>query len=274
MLASLILTLREGMEAALVIGVILGVLRKVGRQDLIPSVWVAAVAAVGVSLGVALGLNWLNAEFKGRGEQLFEGGTMILAAGSMTWMVFWMHGQAAELKHKVEMGIHRASTGRWVLFFLAFLAVVREGIELVVFLLAARLASDPLQELFGAAIGLGLVILLAWLIMTSSRRLNLVRFFQVTDVLLGVFSAGLVGMGIGEFNELGWIPSGIEHVWSLNTFLPDTSIVGQLLHALVGYSSSPSLSQVMAYAIYVAVLCGLLLLRHFPALFHTPVVKQ
>ena len=263
MATSFLLSLREGLEAALIIGIVLGVLRKMERQNLNSTVWLGALCAALVSIFAAIGLNWVGAEFEGQGEQLFEGITMLLAAGVLTWMVFWMRKQSKTLKQEIEVGVRGAAqgNGQRALFFLAFLAVVREGIELALFLLAARLASNPLQEFVGAALGVSSAALLGWVIFASSRRLSLSKFFQSTNVLLALFGAGLVGLGIHEFNELGWIPAIVDHVWNLNALLPDESTLGQLLKALVGYQSSPSLTMVIAYMSYFVVLGGLLLAK-------------
>ena len=275
MATSFLLSLREGLEAALIIGIVLGVLRKMGRQNLNSTVWMGAVSAGLVSILAAIGINWIGTEFDGQGEQLFEGLTMLLAAGVLTWMVFWMRKQSKTMKQEIELGVRQAalSQGQRALFFLAFLAVVREGIELSLFLLAARLASNPLQEFLGAALGISSAAILGWIVFTSSRRLSLARFFQSTNVLLALFAAGLVGLGIHEFNELGWIPSIIEHVWNLNGLIPDASTLGLILKALVGYTSSPSLSQVIAYLGYFGVLTGLLWAKRQTSLVQVP-VKQ
>lgn len=277
MATSFVLSLREGLEAALIIGIVLGVLRKMERQNLNTSVWLGAISATMVSVLVAIGLNWIGAEFEGQGEQLFEGLTMLLAAGVLTWMVFWMRKQSKTMKQEIEAGVHTAtiSNGQRALFFLAFLAVVREGIELALFLLAARLASNPYQEFLGAALGISVAVLLGWVIFATSRRLSLSKFFQSTNVLLALFAAGLVGLGIHEFNELGWIPAIIEHVWDLTPFLADGSTLGQLLKALVGYNSSPSLSQVIGYLGYFGLLIAILWKKHqaFGSLEKVPTAK-
>jgi high-affinity iron transporter len=260
MAASFLLALREGLEAALIIGIVLGVLRKIERQNLNLAVWMGALSACLVSILAAIGMNWLGTEFEGQGEQLFEGITMLLAAGILTWMVFWMRKQSKTMNNEIEQGVRQATQGQGqrALFFLAFLAVVREGIELAIFLMAARLTSNPFQEFLGAVLGLCLAAILGWVIFASSRKLSLSRFFQSTNVLLALFGAGLVGLGIHEFNELGWIPVIVDNVWNLNGLLPDESTLGQLLKALVGYNSSPSLSQVIAYVGYFGMLGGLL----------------
>jgi high-affinity iron transporter len=260
MAASYLLSFREGLEAALVIGLVLGVLRKVEGRSLNAAVWSGAASAIAVSFLASLGLNWIGAEFKGQGEQIFEGFSMLLAAGILTWMVFWMRKQSFSLKEQIEERVHRATIrqGQRTLFLLAFVAVVREGIELALFLLAARLTSNPIQEYVGAGLGLSSAALLGWALFASSRRLSLARFFQFTNVFLALFAGGMVGLGIHEFNELGWIPAIIENVWSLGSWIPDELAVGQLLHALIGYDSSPSLTQVAGYVGYFALLGGIL----------------
>jgi len=270
MLPGFVLALREGMEAALIVGIVLSVLRKMERQNLNSAVWFGAISAIVVSVLAALGMNWIGAEFKGQGEQMFEGFTMLLAAGVLTWMVFWMRKQSHVMRAEIEKGVDQAATGhgRRALFILAFLAVVREGIELSLFLLAARLSSTPFQELIGVALGISLAALFGWILFATSHRLSLARFFQSTNIFLALFAAGLVGLGMHELNELGWIPAIIEHVWSLNGFIPDDSTSGQILKALVGYTSAPSLSQVIAYLGYFIILGGIWVTNHKTTLAH------
>jgi len=184
---------------------------------------------------------------------------MFLAAGILTWMIFWMSRQARTLKSELEAGVRQAVTqNRRALFALAFFAVVREGIELALFLTASALASDAIQTLTGAVLGLAISVLLGWLLFTSTLRLNLQRFFQVTGFLLILFAAGLVAHGVHEFNEVGWIPALIEQVWNLNPVLDENSTFGALLKALFGYNGNPSLTEVLAYlAYFVALFLGL-----------------
>ncbi|PKN98419.1 MAG: iron permease [Chloroflexi bacterium HGW-Chloroflexi-4] len=256
MLPSYLLALREGLEAALIIGIVFGVLRKTNHQKLNPAVWMGVLSAILVSVLAALVLNWIGAEFEGKGEELFEGITMFLAAGILTWMVFWMRKQSIVMKQNIESSVQQASEGQGqkALFMLAFLAVAREGIELALFLLAIRLTTNQSLELLGAGLGLFSAVLIGLIFFSTTGKLKLTLFFKLTNVLLVMFAAGLVGLGIHEFNELGWIPEIVEHVWNLNSIIPNQSTLGQLLKALVGYSSSPSLTQVIGYFGYLAVI--------------------
>jgi len=253
MLASLLLSLREGLEAALVIGIVLGVLVKLKRLDLKRPVWVGAGVAVVASLMVATLLNLLGMKFEGRSEEIFEGIAMLLAAGVLTWMIFWMQNSAGNLKNEIEEKTRGAVGGQGgrALFALAFLAVFREGVELALFLLAVQQTASPLQTLFGALLGIIGAIVLGWFLFHSTSRLSLRGFFQVTNVLLIIFAAGLVGLGVHELNEAGIIPSLIENVWDVNHVLSDKSEIGLLLKALVGYNGNPSLTEVTAYLLYL-----------------------
>ncbi len=261
MLASFLLSLREGLEAALIIGIVLGVLVKLKRTDLNTVVWRGVGLAALLSLLAAIALNLLGMEFEGKGEEIFEGVAMLLAAGVLTWMILWMKNHGGSLKSEIEEQTNLAALGKGqkALFALAFLAVFREGIELALFLLAARLTSSPLQTVSGALLGLIGAGILGWILFTSTMRLSLRNFFGATNILLVIFAAGLVGLGVHEFNEAGVIPSVIEHVWDFNGILSDKSEVGLLLKALVGYNGNPSLTEVGAYISYLAVLVVILM---------------
>ncbi len=256
MLTSFVLTLREGVEAALIIGILLGALRKLNQPQLSRMVWYGVTSAGAVALLAAVMLNLAEAEFEGPGEAIFEGITMLLAAIILTGMIFWMNRQAGEMKHALESKIRQAanSQNRMAVFLLAFLSVVREGIELALYLLAARLASNATETLIGALAGLVAVFVLGWFLIASSQRLSLKRLFQVTSVVLLLFSAGLVGLGIHAFNEAGWIPPVIDHVWNLNSILPASSFIGQVLTSLFGYQATPSFTAVISYLVYLVTL--------------------
>ena len=260
MVPSFLLTLREGLEAALIIGIVIGTLKKVGQEDLRGVVWGGAISAVVLSILAAVFIQVLGASFEGQAEEVFEGFTMLLAAGVLTWMIFWMNRYAHTLKAKLEGEVRQATLGggKGGLFALAFLAVMREGIELALFLSAASFATDARQTLLGALLGFGAVILIAWVLFASLLQLNLQRFFQVTSFLLILFAAGLVAHGVHEFNEAHWIPAIIEHVWDLNPVLDEKSLVGEILKALFGYNGNPSLTEILAYGAYfVAIMAGL-----------------
>jgi high-affinity iron transporter len=262
MLPTYLLSLREGLEAALIIGIVLGALAKIRRTDLSPAVWLGTLSAVGVSIVTAVLLTAFGMSLEGQAEQIFEGVTMLIAAGILTWMIFWMSKQARYLKSELEAGVNKAaaSTGKRAMFWVAFVAVVREGIELALFITAAFFAGDQsqvttniIQTLAGTILGLGTAALLGWTLFATTVRLDLRRFFQVTGILLILFAAGLVAHGVHEFNEVGWIPAVVEHVWDVNAIVDENSLPGQLLKTLFGYNGNPSLTEMIAYFAYLAV---------------------
>jgi len=247
---------------ALIIGIVLGALTKIRRDDLTSSVWLGTLSAAGVSILTAVLLTTFGMSLEDRAEQIFEGVTMLIAAGILTWMIFWMRKQARFLKSELEAGVNKAaaSTGKRAVFWLAFVAVVREGVELALFITAAFFTGDQsqvttniIQTLAGTILGLGTAILLGWTLFATTVRLDLRRFFQVTGILLILFAAGLVAHGVHEFNEVGWIPAVIEHVWDVNPILDETSLIGQLLRTLFGYNGNPSLTEIIAYFAYLIV---------------------
>ena len=256
MLPSYLLSLREGIEAALIIGIVLGALRQMRRTDFLSVVWMGVISASVLSVLAGVLLTALGLSFEGSAEQIFEGSTMLLAAGVLTWMIFWMSRQARNIKSELESGVHKAAfeDGKRGLFALAFLAVLREGIELALFLVASVFASDVQQTLIGTFLGLGTAILLGWSLFATTVRLDLRRFFRVTGFLLILFAAGLVAHGVHEFNEVGLIPSIIEHVWDVNPVIDENNTLGSMLKALFGYNGNPSLTEVLSYFLYFIVI--------------------
>lgn len=249
MISSTVLALREGLEAALIVGILIGVLKKMELNHLRPLIWAGVLSAALVSLVVAVILGWLGAEFVGRGEMIFEGVMLLSAALLLTWMILWMRAHSTAVRLKLEDRLHRtaAQKNRLALFLAAFTAVLREGVELAIFLLAVRFATSPLQTALGSALGLSIAVLLGWMLLASTRRLNLGAFFKVTNIILLLFAAGMVARGVHEFNEAGLIPTVVERVYNINPYLPEGSTLGQLLSTLLGYSGSPSLTVMIAY---------------------------
>ena len=262
MLPSYLLSLREGLEAALIIGIVLSALQKIRRTDLAPMLWYGTLAAVGVSILTAIMLTIFGLSLEGSAEQIYEGITMFIAAGLLTWMIFWMGKQARTLKTELEADVNKAaaSTNKRALFWMAFVAVVREGVELAFFITAAFFAgstenagANTVQTLAGVVLGLGTAILLGWSLFATTVRLDLRRFFQVTGFILILFAGGLVAHGIHEFNEVGWIPNVIEHVWDVNALIDENSVFGLLLKALFGYNGNPSLTEIVGYFTYLII---------------------
>lgn len=259
MTAAFLITLREGLEAALIVGILLSYLSKIGQEGRRSFIWIGVLTAA-LASGLLAGLiQILGVSLQGRSEEIFEGTTMFLAVGMLTWVIFWMRYQARLLKNELEQGVQRAvDTGRNAgLFSLAFLAVFREGVETALFLSAAAFASPEQSLLVGAALGLVAAVLIGYLAYASSVHLSVRAFFNLTSLLLLLFAAGLLAHGIHEFQEAGIFPTLMSEVWNTNHLLDEDSPPGQLLRALFGYNGNPSLEEVVGYVLYwVATLLG------------------
>ncbi len=259
MLSSLLITLREGLEAALIIGIILSFLAKTGNRQGFKPVWLGVSLAVACSLIAGAFIYLLAGEFTGQAEEVFEGTAMLLAVGVLTWMIFWMRKQAVNIKAHLHTQIQSVLTSgsSLGLVILAFAVVVREGIETVLFLFAAtKVAESPLLFTLGGLLGLTIAIGIGYGIYKGASRLNLRTFFNVTSLLLIIFAAGLLAHGIHEFHEAGIIPPVIEHVWDINHILPEKSTPERFLTAIFGYNANPSLVEVVTYFAYLTAALG------------------
>ena len=265
-LGALVIALREGVEMTIIAGIVLAYLTQIGARRAHRWVWLGAGAAAVVSLGFLAILIALDAEFTGATEQIFEGVTMFLAAGFLTWMIFWMLRQSRHLKGELQRGVQEALAGggaAWGVFALVFFAVVREGVETALLLFAAPGEGKLLGTLIGLAIALGIGVL----IYAFGRRINLGTFFRVTGVVLVLFAAGLVTHGVHEFVEAGLVAGG-PTLFDLSGTLPDRDGAGAILRALIGYSADPTLLEGIAYVAYYLVALALWkshLIRRDPA---------
>ena len=266
MIASLIIAFRETLEAALVTGIVLSYLSRTKQTKYNGAVYAGVASGVVAAVIGAFLFSMLAEGFTGRAEQLFEGVTMLLGALLLTTMILWMMRQrhvAQELEARVAVEV--AEAHRWGLFSIVFLAVLREGIETVIFLGAAT-ATSASTGLVGALIGIGAAIALGYVAFVGARKVNLKTFFNVTSLLLILFAAGLVAHGVHELQEAGLVPALIEQVWDINPPVhPDGSYpplhengtIGALLKSLLGYNGNPSLIEVLSYVAYLAVVAGL-----------------
>ncbi len=263
MLYAFIVTLREGLEAALIIGILLAYLSKSGRSEGKRAVWLGTAGALGASLLGGLALYGWAGGLSGRALEAFEGVTMLIAAVILTGMIITMQRHARNLKGNLQARVDRALEGssRWGLAFLAFTVIAREGIETVLFLAggAAQAESGLLYALAGAG-GAVVSALIGWGLYRGSLRMNLRTFFTVSGMLLILFAAGLLSNGFKELHEARWVPKLVDHVWDTYDYLSDTTTGGRLLAALLGYDASPSLVQVLSYFGYL-VAAGMLYLR-------------
>ena len=246
---SLVIGVREGIEAALVIGIILGYLVKIQRVGLKRYVYSGTIAAFLVSAGVAGALIALTWEFQGVAQQLFEGITMLVAVTVLTSMVLWMIQAARSIKVHVQERIDAVLRQSEVLglALLSFVIVLREGVETALFVFGAGALTSPFEAVLGVGLGLFIAGVIGVGIIRVSWRLNLRRFFQVTGVFLVIVAAGLFSNAVLELREaLGWQ---LLPVYNLTAIFPanETNTAGYLLRGIIGYSDAPTLVEVAAY---------------------------
>ena len=250
-----LVTTREGLEASLIVGIVLAYLAKTENRRYFSVIWAGTAAAVALSIVTGAALFFTVGELEGRSEQIFEGIAMLSAVAVLTWMIFWMRKQAVNIKRELEARLEGAiAAGSAIgLASVVFFAVLREGWETALFIFAISESSSPLATAVGSVVGLAIAITLGVALYMGSRKLNLRQFFTVTGVLLIVFAAGLLAHGIHEFQEAGVVPAGVEHVWNTNGVISEDSTTGQFLTALFGYNGDPSLLEIVAWAGFVAV---------------------
>jgi high-affinity iron transporter len=252
MIASFLITLREGIEAALIVAIVLSYLKKVGASALLRPVYIGVLAGVLASIAAGSLFLLLSVEFEGTGEQIFEGATMSIAAIVLTTMIFWMRDNSRAYSEGLKNKVQAALTSKETLGLtaLVFVSILREGIETVLFLGSASFTTTGVQTVIGGTAGLVVAIAAGLAIIKYSVKMDLRAFFNVTGVFLVLFAAGLVARGLGEFQEAGIVPSVIDHIWDTSGVISDGSDLGEALGALFGYTAAPSLVQIFGYAGY------------------------
>jgi high-affinity iron transporter len=261
MLSTFIIALREGLEAALIVGILVAYLVKTGRKALLAPLWAGVGLAVLVSLATGAFLTITSTELSPRGEEFFAGTTSFLAVGFVTWMVFWMKRTARHLKGQLEGQLSTAVlAGPLALAAAAFFAVVREGLETSLFIYANfKTVSSTPSATVGLLLGLGLAITLGYLIYRSSIKINLSKFFNYTGIALVVVAAGVLSYGIHEYQELGWLPGADFFVWDVTSVIAKESLLGGILAGTIGFDTTTSLLQFVFWAAYLGIVLALYL---------------
>src|SRR5215471_6342562 len=256
MLATLVIFLREGVEASMIIAILLAYLNRIGRREHFRDVFIGVGAAlILATAGGAVAYATIRSYDGSRVQTIFETVTYLVAAAVLTYMTFWMRSHARSLSKELRARAEAALDGRarWGLGLLAFQAVGREGLETVVFTLAIVFSTSPAGALSGAVLGLAGSLVIAFVIYRLGHRLNLSRFFTVIGVLLMVFAAGLLADAIQNMQELGWLPVLDLPMWHTGQLLSEDSAFGDVLHSFFGYSDSPTPLQLLVYVAYLAI---------------------
>ncbi|HEX5589413.1 MAG TPA: iron uptake transporter permease EfeU [Candidatus Limnocylindrales bacterium] len=265
--------LREGVEAALIVSIVLAYVVRTGNGRHVPKIWLGTGAAAAVSLALGLILFTTVGGFEEPYEQVFEGVAMLLAAVVVTWMLFWMRRQSVNLKGELQAAVDRVLTEgtAWGLAVLAFTAVIREGVETALFLTGQATSAEAgaSSVLVGALLGIAAAVVIGWGFYTGSRRIDLRSFFRWTGIALIFIAAGLLSHAVHEFIEVGEF-YGIEVVGSQTAFdissvLSHEEGIGQFLRALFGYSASPEVLTLLVHVGYVVAVLALYLRPVRPA---------
>ena len=260
MISGLIIVFREVLEAALIVGIVLSYIRRQNLKSFEVYVWSGTAAGIGVSALGAVLFARLAGGFSGQSSKLFEGIVMLIGAVLLTTLILWLMRQENQVE-KIESSVARQTSARRGigLFFVVFVAVLREGVETIVFFHSLTITQAGGQWI-GAIIGLVLALFLGFIIFIAGKKVRLDLFFKVTNVFLLLFAGGMIAYGIHELQEAGAFPVIIEHVWDINPAVAqegiyplfhDKGYIGSILKGLFGYNGNPSLLEVLGYAAYV-----------------------
>lgn len=251
--ASFLITLREGLEIAIVLAILISYLVKNDRRDSVPAVWRGSALAAALCVLGGIAFHLIVGDFEGKPEQFTEGTIAVIAAAVLTWMIFWMR------EHSRTMGAHlRAqvdvATTQKAIIAIAFVAVFREGLETVLFLLSAETASSSgASVVFGGLLGLVVAAVLGRVFYTAGHRLNLRTFFNVTGILLILFAAGLVGKAFHEFRELFGFESGwlIENAWTVTSGAWSSGTFYDFMKGFFGWHAETERIRLISYFAYL-----------------------
>jgi high-affinity iron transporter len=264
-LTALLIMLREGFEAALVVAIVYAYIRRIDRPELAVPMWRGVAAAAALSVGVGIVVHLTVESLEGNARLLAFAAVSMLAVVVLTWMIFWMRSQAhrirGELQGSVDQAIAAGGDVRLAVMTVAFLAVAREGLEAALFLIAAATTEDGWAVLVGGLIGLAGASVLGFLVVLGGRRLPMRQFFTVTGLVLIVFAAGLVSRTILWLQATGDLGTVWNNVYDLTAYpwLTVNTETGKFLAAMFGWDPRPSIEQIVGYLLYLGTVSWLFL---------------
>lgn len=270
-LANLLIALREGLEAALVVSIIVAYLVKADRRDALPKLWGGVALAALIPLIVGAILTWGPKTLTFQAQEILGGSLSFIAVGLVTWMIFWMGKNARELKGEIEGSLSRtlsAGSSGWGVVWIAVIAVGREGVETALFVWAtvrSSIENSTMQTTLGVLTGLLIAIVLGVLLYQGAVRINFRVFFAVTGYFLVLVAAGIVAYGVGDFQEAGVLPGIMDHAWDLSAHLPGTTSplhwLYVLLQAMFQFNLQPTVLQVVGWILYIVPVLVLLTIQ-------------
>ena len=257
MFANYLIGLREGLEAALVVSILIAYVVKTERRELLPRIWAGVALAIAISLAFGAVLTFGPRGLTFEAQELIGGVLSLVAVGFVTWMIFWMARAARGISTELRRQVDRAADGgRYALSLVALLAVGREGLETALFLWAATQAGTSettatWQPLLGAALGLGTAVLLGYLIYRGALRINLTKFFTWTGVFLIIVAGGVLAYGVHDLQEAGVLPGLNNLLFDVSETIPPSSWYGTLLKGIFNFSPQTSVLEGLAWILYV-----------------------
>lgn len=254
MLPTFVIGLREGVEASLIVGIVAAFLRQRGRVDALRRMWIGVAAAVVLCIGVAVALQVIDENLPQRQQEMLETIVALVAVAMVTYMIVFMRRHASRLRQELESraGAALASGSAGALVAMAFLAVMREGLETAVFLLAAfQSSTSPASAGAGAVLGIVIASGLGWVIYTSGKRINLARFFTATGLVLVLVAAGLLSFAAHTAHEAGWLNSWQGQAADLSGIVKPGTVQSALITGVLGIQPQPTYAEVIAWMAYL-----------------------
>ena len=255
MLANFLIGLREGLEAGLIVGILVAYVRKLGRADVLPRLWFGIGIAVAVTLITGAVLTFGPYGLSFQAQEILGGALSALAVALVTWMIFWMAAHSRALKSELATKLDAALAGTGAgIVVLGVVSVGREGVETALFVWAAAKSSgSPLVATGGAVLGILAAVALAWLLYRGVLRINLRRFFTWTGTFLTLVAAGVLAYAVGELQEASVLPGWGQAAFSLAGEVPPSSWYGTLLAGIFNFTPEPTWAQFGAWALYLVV---------------------
>ncbi|MFE7560858.1 iron uptake transporter permease EfeU [Kitasatospora sp. NPDC057500] len=253
MFANYLIGLREGLEASLVVCILIAYLVKTGRKDRLPPVWTGVGVAVALSLGFGAVLQFGSTQLSFEAQEALGGTLSIIAVALVTWMVFWMRRTARHLKVELHGKLDAAlAMGTGALVVTAFLAVGREGLETALFIwTAVQATEDGYNPIIGAALGLLTSVVLGWLFYRGALKINLAKFFTWTGAMLVVVAAGVLAYGVHDLQEADWLGGLHDRAFDISSTIPKDSWYGTLLKGVFNFQPDPTVLQVVVWLAYL-----------------------
>lgn len=266
MFANFLIGLREGLEASLIVGILVAYVVKAGHRSRLAAVWAGTGLAIGLSLAFAGALTLTSSSLPDSAEGTFAGTMSIIAVALVTWMVFWMRRTAREMRGELHGRLDRALAGGGIaLGMVAFVAVVREGLETALFLWASSSANEgTVRALGGALLGILTAVAIGWAFYRGAVRLNLATFFTWTGAALIVVAAGVLAYGVRDLQEAGVLPGGDNIAFDVTGHISEDSPLGVVLGGFFHFDPVTTWLQLTVWVIYLVVTLALYFRPHHP----------